>query len=152
MIEKEKPQTTTETLDDTCPFCGGGPVKYTEYYPSAEKEIECNGCGCLTLFDVDLSKDKALTLWRNATWAQTDASQQIEALQAELAACQAMAQRLATESGESVAWALKMAVQSGSIQLTPLNFQGWDDGCDCAECEQQRAVYAWLFGKGGPGR
>lgn len=45
-----------------CPFCGGK-VNFDPNHINPERRFECEGCGVMIMFDVDLSEKEAIAAW-----------------------------------------------------------------------------------------
>lgn len=65
-------------MDDTlrqCPFCGSKKIEYTHCNMSGEHHFNCDGCGALVLFPVDLTEDEARQRWNTRWWLHNPGTQ-----------------------------------------------------------------------------
>lgn len=46
-----------------CPFCGGDEVEYQQLAVSGEHHVECQQCGVLVAFPVDLTPEEVVIRW-----------------------------------------------------------------------------------------
>lgn len=53
---------------------------------------------------------------------------------------------------ENFAAAFRYALDQGHIKFGMVDFEGWQDDCDCAGCRSQRIVFDYLWPNAGHGR
>jgi len=46
---------------------------------------------------------------------------------------------------DNFAAAFKYALEQGVIEFGMVDFQGWQDDCNCAACRSQRIIFDYLF-------